>query len=377
MKGARPKRALIVAGEASGDAHAGSLVRTLLRRDENWRFSGFGGSAMEQAGVELRVNLVDQSVMGIRKVILAIGSLIDVAALFWQELRDNPPDLVILVDYPGLNLNLARMARRRGIPVVYYIVPQVWAWGPWRVRRIARRADLLLVILPFEEEIYRALHPAVEYVGNPLFEELRQVESNTPKCVDGDIVGLFPGSRSHEVDETLPAMLRMAQAMAIQQPNLKLRVSCHRQKLEKKIEQICANGNLAVEVVLGDSRPLQQEASIALVVSGTVTLEQAFFGTPMVVLYPARPWEIRLFAALSVTPFIALVNLVAGEKIVPEFLFSPGPGEQQATEAALSLLDDKVRRRQHRRLRELRERSFADGGIQNAALAIERFAAGI
>ena len=154
-------RVYISAGEASGDLHGAGLVRALRQIYPAWHFVGLGGERMAEAGVELRVNLVERAVMGVRQVIAEMGSLIDIAARFLEEIRRDPPDLLILVDYPGFNLNLARMARRLGIPVVYYICPQVWAWAPWRVRRVASRADLLLVVLPFEKELYGRVHPRV------------------------------------------------------------------------------------------------------------------------------------------------------------------------------------------------------------------------
>ena len=402
---------LLVAGEASGDQHAAHLVEQLRQQHPEWSFVGFGGPAMHAAGVDLRVDLVDNAVMGIRKVIGAIGSIIDIAALFWEEIRRQPPDLVILVDYPGLNLNLARMAKRRSIPVVYYIVPQVWAWGPWRIRRVARRADLLLVILPFEKSVYGEQNARVEYVGNPLYEELRAQEAilggpRTEESLAGSrttsttttTVALFPGSRVHEVEETLPTMLRIARRLVKEQPHLQFKVSCHRSKLEASIDaclEEAARDGLNVEKVMGDSRALQREAIFSLVVSGTITLEHAFFMTPMVILYAVTPWEKKFFRWISVTPFIGLANLVAGKRLAPEFLYVPqaaapakparpkaehdefaefSADEAGATEAALTLLDEGKRVDQHRQLRALREECFGVEGVRQAAAAVSRFA---
>ena len=370
-----PTRLYVIAGEASGDTHAASLVRAVREQRPEWSFTGLGGDAMAAAGVELRLNLVDRSVMGISKVVRALGSLVDVAASFLEDLERTRPAAVICVDYPGLNLNLARMARARGIPVIYYICPQVWAWGPWRVRRVASRADLLLVILPFEESVYRAVHPRVHYVGNPLFDHLERVEEQlglAPPPANGRRVGLFPGSRAHEVEDALPAMLRVARGMSEVADDLEFHVSCHRQGLREPIASALADSGVQASVVEGDCHGLQRDCYLSLVVSGTATLEQAFFATPMVVMYPARRWELALFRHITTTPYISLVNLVAGRQMVPEFLFTPGD-EQPILDAAIGLLDPDRREDMHRQLERLRKELFLTGGARRAANRITAF----
>ncbi len=202
----------IAAGEASGDQHAARLVSALRARRPEWRFVGMGGPKLEAAGVELREDLVERSVMGFLPVLASLGGIFETVARFVEELRRDPPDLLVIVDNPGLNLNLARLARSRGIPVVSYICPQVWAWAPWRIRRVARRSDLLLVIVPFEEELYHAVHPRVRYVGNPVFDHLAAVEPDReigqgalpPLPPGARPLALLPGSRRQEIREVLP-----------------------------------------------------------------------------------------------------------------------------------------------------------------------------
>lgn len=370
----------IAAGEASGDNHGAALVAALRQLEPEASFRGFGGREMSEAGVDLIVDLVERSVMGVRKVIAELGSMVDVAALFWEELKNDPPDAVILVDYPGLNLNLARMARSIGIPVVYYICPQVWAWAPWRIERIARRVDLLLVILPFEEPLYRRARSRVVYVGNPVFDRLSNWERSrgSEVRVSGSegrppTLALFPGSRRHEVSDALPAMLTTARRLLEIRPDLCVKVSCQRPRLRTGIDQALAACGIAadgepgqIEVHDGDPHLLQAESYLSLVVSGTATLEQGYFGVPMVVVYPARAWERWLFGQFSVTPHIALVNLFAGRAIAPEVLFTQDE-VSRIFDAAAPLLEGPRRDAVIAQLGRLKRERFLPGAPQKAA----------
>lgn len=373
------KRVFFVAGEASGDLHGAGLVRSLRELQPSWEFVGLGGAEMAAAGVQLRANLVERSVMGIRKVAAEMGFILDVAGHVLEELRTHPPDLVVLIDYPGLNLNIARMAQRCGVPVVYYICPQVWAWAPWRMKRIAARADLLLVVLPFEEKLYREVHPRVSYVGNPVFEHLtqREAEPLETSLVEagaggGKVLALFPGSRSQEVEEALPIMLRIAQQLRLKFPELQVHVSCHRERLRPIIDRQVASSEADVRIYDGPGFQLQRAAHLSLVVSGTATLEQAFFGVPQVVLYPVTRWERWLFGLLSVTPFIALANLFAGRAVVPEFLVTPG-GEAGVLAAATALVEGPARVQCLEELASLRKQRFQPGGSREAARQLVAF----
>ncbi|MEM7167955.1 MAG: lipid-A-disaccharide synthase [Planctomycetota bacterium] len=362
----------LVAGETSGDQHAAALVEALRGQHPDWSFRGLGGERMERAGVDLRENLVDRSVMGVRRVLLEMGFLVDVAARYLQELEADPPDVVILVDYPGLNLNLARMAKRLGVPVIYYICPQVWAWAPWRVRRVAARADQLLVILPFEEPLYRAVHPKVTYVPNPVFEHLTAVEENDPILEAGEhTLAIFPGSRRQEVEESLPLMLAVEERLRAQFPELQVVVSCARDRLADKISS-CVGDRGAVHH--GDPHALQRAARLSLVVSGTATLEHAFFGTPQVVVYPVKRWERACFGWLSVTPHISLANLYAGKRLVPEFLATSCDVPEVAT-AAAELWAGPAREQLLVDLAALRRDRFLPGGTAAAAVAVSQYLA--
>lgn len=325
---------------------------------------------MAEAGVELRENLVDRSVMGVRRVVMEMGFLVDVAARYLQELQASPPDAIVLVDYPGLNLNLARMAKRLGVPVIYYICPQVWAWAPWRVRRVAARADQLLVILPFEEALYRAVHPRVHYVPNPVFEHLTAVEQTAaPLAADKPVLSIFPGSRRQEVEESLPLMLAVEAGLRQRFPDFELIVSCARPRLAEVIQsRVGSRGRIHD----GDPHALQRAAHLSLVVSGTATLEHAFFGTPEVVVYPVKRWERWVFSVLSVTPHVSLANLYAGRRLVPEFLATPAD-VPEVLAAAESLWEGPERERLLAQLKALRQERFVPGGTMAAAAAVSDF----
>ncbi|MFN0057459.1 MAG: lipid-A-disaccharide synthase [Planctomycetota bacterium] len=369
-------RIYVCAGEPSGDLHAARLIAALRTARPDFEFVGLGGERMAAAGALLRANLVDRAVMGFRKVVREMGYLANVTVDFVRELSLDPPAAVILVDYPGLNLNLARIARRCGVPVIYYICPQVWAWAPWRIRRVARRCDLLLAILPFEEELYRAAGAQVEYVGHPLFDHLAEVEKaplvQEYAAPDRPVLALFPGSRRQEVEESLPLMLATATELLRKEPRARVVVSCQRAKLQSAVDALCAGAPFAVDIATGPAHTLQRQASLALVVSGTASLEQAYFGVPMVVIYPVRPWERRAFGFFSVTPFISLVNLIAGTKVVPELLVAPSEAAR-IVEQATPLLAGPAREAMLERLRGLRAEHFHPGATARAAQKIVEF----
>ena len=369
----------IAAGEASGDLHSAHLVTALRARLPDATFVGFGGEKLEAAGVALREDLVENSVMGFGPVVRSLGGIFGTIARFEEELRSDPPDLLIIVDYPGLNWNLARLARRHGIPVVAYICPQVWAWAPWRLRRYAKRADLLLVILPFEEAIYSAVHPRVRYVGNPVFDHLgaidRAREGNAPSGVEVDddakCLALLPGSRRQEVREIAGAQLRLAAALEARDPGWVPVISCQRPSLLPAIEAAVAAAPIEARIHSGSTHDLQRRADLAFVCSGTATLETAWFGTPMVVLYAASESERGLYASYGVAPHFALVNLCAGREVVPEVLFTPGD-EEALLRKVRPFIDPAERRRVRGELERLREDRFVGGAAENAAVEIEK-----
>ncbi len=374
-------RIFIVAGEASGDLHASHLVRELRAHLPDAEFIAWGGAHLASTGAHLKEDLVENSVMGFVPVLLSLGGLLGTVARFEEELRQTPPDLLIIVDYPGLNLNLARLAKRHGVPVVSYICPQVWAWAPWRIRKVARRSDLLLLILPFEEEIYRRVHKRAHFVGNPVFDHLARLDADDSLeriKTSADFhpegkpcLALFPGSRRQEIRETLGAQCRVAEKL-LNEEDYHVVVSCQRHALLPAIEEKVLAAAIPVEVYTGPARDLQVASDLSLVCSGTATLEQAWYGTPMVVMYAASEVERALYRNFSVAPYFALVNLFAGRKVVPEVLFTPGD-EEAVTRNARQLIRGEQRERVMQDLRLLKEDRFEPGAAVRGAEEIARF----
>ena len=361
---------LVCAGEPSGDLHAARLVEECLQIDPTLQIDGIGGERLAASGAVLRADLADRAVMGWLPVLGQMGSILHHASGFVEELLSDPPDQLIVIDYPGLHIHLATIAGRLGIPVTYYICPQVWAWAPWRIRRIAGCADQLLVVLPFEEQLYRPFHPSVHHVGNPVFDSL--ADAGPVPALEGSsgnpILALLPGSRRQEVRAGLPALLEASRILVSHHPGLETWISCQRENLIPEIDAILADHS-QVKVHVGDARALQARARLAIVCSGTATLETAWHGIPMVVAYPANQLQRSVYRMLAVAPYFSLINLFAGRELVPELLFEPGDGAAIAR-LATPLLDDQRASELTQELKTIRAEKFHPGASQKAARQI-------
>lgn len=315
---------LIVAGEPSGDRHAAHLVEELQKRLPQVNFYGIGGDEMAASGVQLIYHIRDMAFLGLTEVIRHLPFIRSVFKRLQKWLNESKPAAVILIDYPGFNLRLARMAKRRHIPVIYFICPQLWAWGKHRIKKIRRFVDLPLVIFKFEEEFYARYGITAKFVGHPLVDEIKisldeetfrtrhQLHSEKP------IIALLPGSRSHEVHQLLPLMAQAAQNFdGNGQYQWVLGKSA---TLPINIFQALLRDFPFIKIVEHDTHHLQKFAWLALVASGTATLETAYLGTPMIVLYKVSPLTYWIGRLLVNIPNIALVNIVLQRRIVPELL---------------------------------------------------------
>ncbi len=360
-------RLLICAGEPSGDLHAARLVDECWKLDSSLEIEAVGGEKLAATGALMRADRADRAVMGWLPVLGQIGSIFNYAASFVEELLQNPPDQLVVIDYPGLHYQLASIAKRLGIPVSYYICPQVWAWAPWRIGRIASCADQLLVVLPFEEQIYSPHHHRVHHVGNPVFDHLEDSQPSPPLegYEGGRVLALLPGSRRQEVRSGVPALLEAARILRQEDPRLETWISCQRSKLLPELEELIG-GDPDVKIHVGDVRTLQSKAQLAIVCSGTATLETAWHEVPMVVAYPATETSRSAYRLLGVTPFFSLVNLFAGREVVPEVLFEPGDGTSIARVAS-PLLDEDVAARLKAQLQQIRQQKFRPGASKRAA----------
>ena len=310
---------LLIAGEASGDHHAAALSVALRKRLPGVRLIGLGGPLMAAAGVELLAGLDQLAVMGFVEVLSHLRFFHGLEKRVRSLVDSGSVDLVIPVDYPGFNLRMARYAHRRGIPVLYYIAPQVWAWQPGRARRLAEDTDRVAVILPFEAAILAAAGADVRFVGHPLLERDDMVADREAfaKTIGLDparpLLALLPGSRHQEVARHLAPFAGAARQVGLSRPDV--------QPVLARAASLPVDAlDRAGLPVTGETRALLRHAAAALVKSGTGTLEAALEGTPFVTAYRTHPITYALARRLVRVPYVALANLVAGERVVPELL---------------------------------------------------------
>ena len=361
---------LMVAGEASGDLHASKVVARLGELEPGLNVYGVGGDLMRSAGAELLFHCDDFAMVGLVEVVRHVPRLRRAMNRLVDEAASRGTRLAVLVDYPGFNLILAAKLQRIGVRVLYYVSPQVWAWGEARVRKIARRVDRMAVVLPFEEEFYRERGVEAEFVGHPLLEEPSLTEPPAARPgPDGDpVLGLLPGSRTHEIARHLPPMLEAARILRRDRPGLVVRLGRASGVTE---ELLAAHGDprgLGVEVLPpGETHEVMSTSTALLISSGTATLEAACLGTPMVIVYRLSPLSYLAGRMLVRIPDIGLVNVVAGERIVPELVQNDANGPRMAGEVGRFLADPALAARTSARLLEVRGRLGGPGASDRVA----------
>lgn len=372
------KNILIIAGEASGDMHGANLVRELLNIDLGIRFFGIGGDMMKDAGVKISHHAREMAIVGIFEVINKL-SLIRKAMNDMADLMDTVrPDAVILIDYPDFNLRVAKKAKERGIKVIYYISPQVWAWRKGRVKTISRVVDKMLVVFPFEVPIYREAGVDVEFVGHPLMDVVpvdqdRKSARRELGYGKGDtVIGLLPGSRKREVEYLFPEMLEAARLIAKKVMGARFAVPVANTLDPGYIKGFISGSDINVQLFSGKTYSVMAASDILLISSGTATLEAAIAGSPMVVTYRMMPLTYMIGKRLVHLELGSLPNIVAGKGIVPELIQGDATGEKMAEEA-LRMLNDKERLADMRReLRGVREALGAPGASRRAAEIVYR-----
>lgn len=360
-------RVFISAGETSGESHAVKVVQAVRAAGGNARFIGFGGHLLEAEGVDIQYPLSDRAVMGVSGVLRNLPFILGAIRRFLTMLDKDAPDLVVLVDYPGLHLVLARLAKKRGIPVLHYIAPQYWAWGPWRMYRYKRSVSATLTILPFETSFFEADGIPSQYVGHPLLD----LPASAPVELPAEpFLCLLPGSRRREILLNLPGMIRAAKALCEQHGEFEVilpHVDPRHTHLIREV--LAAHGGEFVQFRQGPIGPFLAAAQLVLAKSGTGSLEACLYGTPTVVVYQLPGVLAAFFArnCLSV-PFIASANLIAGQEVVPEFCFRNPDGWQKVEDSVAKLwTDDKVRSRCRTDLAQVRARLGDPGASARVA----------
>ncbi len=340
---------MVIAGEVSGDMHASILVRQLQERMADIQFWGIGGERLRDCGVQLCHDVSEMAVLGVAEVLRRYPFFKSVFNEILEKVDHHRPDAAILVDYPGFNLRLAAQLKRRGVKVIYYICPQVWAWHQSRVSKIARIVDRLLVIFPFEVEVFSKTGLHVNFVGHPLVKDVKKFLGVPPTALpwtDARKVALLPGSRRQEVQRILPAMLETAEKMRHSDRHLCFLIAAPNAEMASYMKDIAASskkGAEALTVIAGETREILRQADAAMVASGTATLETALIGCPMIVVYKTSSLTYWVGRMLIRVDYLGMVNLVAGSGVCPEFIQHDAVPEKMAP-VMLDLLQSEDRR---------------------------------
>ena len=323
-----PKKVLIIAGEASSDSHAASLVKAINEISPDISFFGIGGEDMQNAGVNVIHNIVNLAVIGPIDVIKHYNKLRNIYYNLCNLTEKDRPDCAILIDYPGFNLKIAKSLKEQGIPIIYYISPQIWAWGSGRIKNMKQRVDKMLVLFKFEESLYRQEKIDVSFVGHPLLDTVKQTRGKD-ELISGfglnpkkTIIGMLPGSRDNEVIRILPIMIKAAESiqdmMGVDNAQFLLPVA----KTLKKdfVRNILKETKLDIKLIEDDTYNAISLCKVAMVASGTATLETALLGVPMVIVYKVNMFTYLIIRSVIKIPYIGMVNVISQEKIIPEFI---------------------------------------------------------
>jgi len=371
----RNVKVMVVAGEASGDLHAANLIHQLKGLVPSSSFFGMGGPKMKDEGVELSYHVRDLSLIGFSEALRRLPFFRRVMREMVNLLEKEGPDLVILVDYPGFNLRFAHQVKRRGIPLVYYICPQVWAWGGWRIKKMARLVDRAIVVFPFEADLYRKVEIKADFVGHPLLEVMKEepdreaFRQSVGVKNEEKILGLFPGSREGEVKRILPLMLETCRLLSKRiwvRPFLALSPNIS-PSLVRSLSQ-----GYELEILKGRNYELMASSSLVLVASGTATLEATILGTPMVIVYRLSSSSWFLGRLLVRLPHIGMVNILAGKRLVPELIQKSADPERIAFEAWRLLKDERRRKEMSQGLLEVKEGLGKPGAYLRAARIVAK-----
>lgn len=311
----------VITGEASGDLHASFLIKEIKKRLPESRFFGIGGKKMEDEGVKLFFNIEKISVVGFWEAFMKVGNIRKILRSIVEKMRNMKPDALILVDFPGFNLRLAPFAKNLGIKVIYYITPQVWAWGGWRLRSMYKNIDLALVIFPFEERIFSSYGIKTSFVGHPILDEMSLKKSKELFCKEHalspekPIIALLPGSREGEIKRILPIMLLISKEIKKRRSDVQFILPTISEEMEGFLPD-----KRNIRIIYDETSDGIHVADTALAASGTVTLETAFLGTPSVIIYKISILTYLIIKWLIKLPYIGLVNIVRGKKIIPEYI---------------------------------------------------------
>lgn len=349
MSESNNKRVMIIAGEASGDLHAAKLVREVKEKNTDISFYGIGGTNMVEAGVETLVDSAELAVVGLFEVLAHWNTISGALKKMQHLLRTDPPDLLVLTDYPDFNLRLAKTAKECGIKVLYYISPQVWAWRQKRVFKIREIVDMMAVVFPFEETFYKKYDVPVRFVGHPLVDEIHvSADQKTLReefLLDNEkpVIGLFPGSRHSEIKRLLPIIVDSAKIIIKDKPETQFVIPVASTLKEEDILPYFDDVELDMRIISQRSHDVMSVCDAVITVSGTVTLELALLKKPMVVINKISKLSYFFVSKMLKIDHIALCNIVAGKRVVPELIQNDATTDKISS-TALNLLNNNEER---------------------------------
>lgn len=365
-------RIFISAGEPSGDLHGANLLHALRKQRPDLEVSGFGGERMTAAGCPLLYPLAEHAVIGLVRAIASVPHFSRVLALADRYFSEHKPDAVVLIDNPGFHWWLARTAGKHGISVIYFVPPQLWAWGSWRVGKMRRLVNHVLCNLPFEKEWYEKRGVQAHYVGHPYFDELRnqQLDANflaQQRAKPGSIIALLPGSRRQELENNPPSLLRAAGLIHQRYSDVRFLVACLKEEHRRQIEALVQDKPFPIEVHAGRTPEIIELAHSTISVSGSVGLELLYRVKPSVVSYRVAWPNLQLARLLMRCPYISLVNLLAGQELFPELLSHRCEAEAMAGHVLRWLKDGSNYDALCGELTDLRDRVAEPGACDRAA----------
>ncbi len=383
-------------GEPSGDLHGANLIRSLQQQRPGYRCVGYGGPKMAAAGCELHEDLTRLAVMWLWRVLINLHRFVGLLVRADRYFREQRPDAVVLIDYPGFNWWIARRAKAHAIPVIYYGAPQLWAWAPWRVAKLRRLTDHVLCKLPFEEAWFRARGCDAHYVGHPYFDELAERTIDQPtvhalRQADRPLVTLLPGSRMQEVTANLPTFLQVVRRIGRQVPQAQFAIASFNAPQAVMARKMADDSQLDVAVHVGRTAEMIEAAHLCLACSGSVSLELLYHRKPSIILYRISRWAYWLQDRFRISRYITLVNLLATDRLerrpgecydpdagdaesvpMPEYLVWDNPSGSLADRAVRLLTDHEEYARQQSELSDLCAQYARSGASREAARFIDR-----
>ncbi|HWP46008.1 MAG TPA: lipid-A-disaccharide synthase [Candidatus Limnocylindrales bacterium] len=365
---------MLIAGEASGDLHGAYLVKSIRSSLPEGRFYGIGGIHMQREGVTLIQDISRLGVTGAWEVLAKLNTIRKVYRQVLHTLKTSRPDLLILIDYPDFNLRVARKAKKLKIPIVYYISPQVWAWRRNRIYLIARLVTKMIVIFPFEQELYQQVGVDVTWVGHPLIDRVKPELDKIQFCrgygldPSRPLIGLLPGSRENEIRRLYPVMRSAADLISKQIPQTQFILPLAPSIQEALLLKF--PGQTPVQIIKNRGYEAMNAADLLIVASGTVTIEAALLKVPMIITYKVSPLTYALGKRLIRVPYIGMVNLVAGKQLAPELIQQDATPERIAQEAIKLLQDPAKLMAIREELAKVREKLGEPGASDRAAQAV-------